>query len=370
MRIGLIIYDSLETISGSYLYDQQLVKHLEDCGDEVEVISIPWGPLRHTIPQNWLDSLYQKLISTPYDIVLQDEINHPSLFYMNKRIRSKVDYPIISIVHHLRSMEHHSRLRMPVYKWVEKQYLQSVDGFVFNSKATCEAVKLVTNDDKQTYIVATPAGNRFDELPEIRDKREKTDLRILFVGDVIQRKCLHDLLDAVAYIDIPFEIQIVGRTEIDKAYYEKLCQRIDSYHLHDRVTFTGCVSNEELVYQYEWADVLVVPSSYEGFGTVFIEAFKFGVPVIATKTGGIHEVVEHCKSGFLVERGDIYEIGGHLTRLYMDRNLLARMSENAQKRFLEFPSWATSMSRVRSFLERITSVQTLQSFQQSVQRAE
>ena len=132
MHIGFIIYDSLDTVTGSYLYNRHLVEYLEECGDKVDIISIPWGSLHKTIPQNWLSSLYQKLTTTQYDVLIQDEFNHPSLFLLNQRIKSQVNYPILSLVHRVRSYEKHSRLRMPAYRWIEQQYLRSVDGFIYN----------------------------------------------------------------------------------------------------------------------------------------------------------------------------------------------------------------------------------------------
>ena len=105
MRIGLVIYGNLDTLSGGYLYDRKLVEFLRDEGDEVEIISIPWRNYAAHLTDNFSPSLLGRLDSPNFDVLIQDELNHPSLFLLNRRLKSLVNYPIISIVHHLRSCE-------------------------------------------------------------------------------------------------------------------------------------------------------------------------------------------------------------------------------------------------------------------------
>ena len=133
MHIGLVVYGDLSTMSGGFLYDRKLVEYLRESGDEVEVISLPWHRYPRLLTHNFSGSLRRKIAGMGLDLLLQDELNHPSLFRLNGALRG---LPIVSIVHHLRSKEAHSRLAMPVYRWAETRYLSSVDGFVFNSRTT------------------------------------------------------------------------------------------------------------------------------------------------------------------------------------------------------------------------------------------
>ena len=61
MHLGLVVYGSLETVSGGYLYDRKLVEHLESCGDEVEVISVPWRPYGRALLDNLSPALFERL---------------------------------------------------------------------------------------------------------------------------------------------------------------------------------------------------------------------------------------------------------------------------------------------------------------------
>ena len=61
MRVGLVIYGSLETISGGYLYDCKLVAHLRAAGDTVEIFSLPWRNYAQHLADNFSDALYEKI---------------------------------------------------------------------------------------------------------------------------------------------------------------------------------------------------------------------------------------------------------------------------------------------------------------------
>ncbi len=127
MRIGLIIYGSLDRFSGGYIYDRMLVKYLRGHKDDVEIVSLPEKSYMHHLQDNFSARLLHRLEDLNCELLLQDELNHPSLFMLNRRLREKVSYPIVSIVHHLRCCEENSPLINPVYRLVERQYLSSLD---------------------------------------------------------------------------------------------------------------------------------------------------------------------------------------------------------------------------------------------------
>ena len=369
MHIGLMIYDSLDTVSGGYFYDRQLVQYLERCGDTVEVISLPNRHYAHKLKDNFSLPLLRKLKSADFDLLLQDELNHPSLFHLNRKIRQP-HRPIISIVHHLHIMEQHKSWQLPFYRTIEKQYLNSVDGFIFNSETTKQTVDELINDDKP-HVIANPAGNRFDQI-EIKEEdkceRHSPRLRILFVGNIIPRKGLHTLLQAMAHLDDGMaELRVVGNSQIDPDYRLKISDQIIDYRLLNNVTMLGQVDDEMLLEQYKWADVLVMPSSYEGYGIVYLEGMRFGLPAIATNAGAAKELITHGQNGFLIEPNDFHSLMVHLRQLYSDRGLVGRMSHNARKRYNQHPTWLTSMARSRAFLQRMISHQPTSQWMQPVQ---
>ena len=128
--------------------------------------------------------------------------------------------------------------------------------------------------------------------------------RILFVGRLVARKGVDRLLDALATIsDREWKLEIVGfGPERDP-----LERRAAELGLSDRVEFLGRVSSEELVAAYRRATCFVLPATLderadtEGLGVVLLEAMSYGVPVVATRRGGIVDIVEDGRTGLLVE---------------------------------------------------------------------
>ena len=359
MRIGLIIYGSLNIISGSYLYDRMLVEYLQAQGDTVEIIPMPWRGYANNLFDNWLPPLPNRLRTLDVDLLLQDELNHPSLFWLNPSLARQKRYPIISIVHHLRSSEAHPPLSMQLYRWVEKNYLHTVDGYVFNSQTTQKAVTELAgaNAAERPSLVAHPAA---DHLPAptpalltnyIPLRCEKNGpLRILFVGNVIERKGLHMLLKALATLPAAeWKLDVVGSLTVDEEYVERIQQQIDQDRLRDQVSLIGAVSNETLCKHYLHANVLAVPS-YEGFGIVYLEAMRFGIPVIGLMAGGAREIITPEENGFLVPPNDHASLAHYIQQLNSDRGLLERMSMAAIHTYAAQPTWEQSCATIHHWL--------------------
>jgi len=360
MKIGLIIYGSLETISGGYLYDRKLVDYLRACGDEVEIISQPWSAYGWHLGHNFSREMLTRLRDAPFDVLFQDELNHPSLTWLNGRLRPHIAYPIISIVHHLRSSEAHPRGLMPLYQQVERHYLRSVDGFVFNSQTTKQVVEEMVSDEKPC-VVATPAGDRFQ--PEISADeivarcQQSGPLRLLFVGNVMARKGLHDLVGALAQLPTSdWQLDVVGETAVDPAYTQRIQTQIEDANLSERITLHGAVADTELARYYRQCHLLAVPSQYEGFGIVYLEGMSFGLPAIGTTAGAAGEIIQDGENGFLIGEGETAVLSQRIHHLHQNRDELTRLSLNARQSFLTWPTWDDSMAKIHAFLQTTTNV--------------
>src|SRR6266487_1000202 len=347
MHIGFVIYGSLDTLSGGYLYDRKLVEYLCSEGDTVDIISLPW--------RNYAAHLTDNLWFRPpknLDILIQDELNHPSLIFAN---RGKHPYPIISLVHHLRCSELRPKWQNVFYRLVEKQYLKSVDGFIFNSKTT-ETVVNNLLENRKSSIVAYPPTKRFGEPiseEEIISRAQTNPLRILFLGNVIERKGLHTLLKAVSNRPLAFRVDVVGSLTSEPKYARSIQEFITHNNLSSFVHLHGSLDKELLIEELKGAHTLVVPSSYEGYGIVYLEGMCFGLPAIGTTVGAAGEIIEDGKTGYLIEPNDSASLAVHLKSLAEDRGLLTRLSINARKRYLRQPSWETSAESIRNFLYSI-----------------
>jgi len=355
MKIALVIYGSLNTLSGGYLYDRMLVDYLKSQGDDVKVISIPNKSYHSNVADNWSKELIKMMNDPDIDLMLQDELNHPSLFHANKKIRG--NYPIISIVHHLRSNEERGRVANWAYQKIEKAYLESVDGYIFNSNTTKDSVETLTNLDKP-YVISSPGGDRFNTKITrdfVSSRVASSDrLNIIFIGNVIPRKQLMVLVEALGLIKSDlWHLDVVGKTDVDSRYFDNVITLVNNLSLRDRVTFSGALSDIELSERLNNSDLLVVPSSWEGFGIVYLEGMGFGLPAIATTEGAAKEIIQHGENGYLIDKGDSKALASHLQSLINHPQTLIDMSWKALDTYSGYPTWKDSAIKSRDFLIKV-----------------
>jgi glycosyltransferase involved in cell wall biosynthesis len=348
MRIGYVIYGSLDTVSGGYLYDRKLVEYLHEQGDTVEVISLPW----RNYASHLMDNLNFRL-PNGFNILIQDELNHPSLIQANA---GKHPYPVISLVHHLRCSELRPKWQNAFYRTVEKKYLQSVDGFIFNSKTTKGAVHGLMDHSKPSVVAYPPTDRFWDRTiseDEIKERSRSDELRILFLGNVIYRKGLHTLLRAVKGRTSKVRVDVVGGLNAEPRYVYEMERYVLIHGLSSVVKFHGPLDNEPLIEIYKQVHVMVVPSSYEGFGIVYLEGMGFGLPAIGTTAGAASEVITHGEDGYLIEPDDDVMLAEILGELATNRELLLKLSLNAVKRYKSRPRWEETARGIREFLSRM-----------------
>jgi glycosyltransferase involved in cell wall biosynthesis len=345
MHIGLIIYGSLDTLSGGYLYDRKLVEYLRRQGDSVEIISLPW----RNYAAHLADNLHFRLPAN-LDVLIQDELNHPSLILAN---RGKHPYPIVSLVHHLRCSELRPQWQNAFYCLIEKKYLNSVDGFIFNSETTRKVVEGLLGDTRPS-VVGYPPTDRFGPAiseEDVVQRAQSSPLRILFLGNVIERKGLHTLLAALAALHpSPFILDVAGSLTSEPGYVKQIQEQISAHHLSSFVFLHGALDQEPLIEKLKQSHILIVPSSYEGFGIVYLEGMGFGLPAIGTTAGAAGEIIGHGQTGYLIEPEDSKSLAAYLTSLAKDRGLLTRLSLQARERYIRQPSWGVTAKNIREFL--------------------
>ncbi len=147
----------------------------------------------------------------------------------------------------------------------------------------------------QRILLPNPAPN-IHPLP--RTERVDGPLRILFVGQLVAHKGIPFLMEALKTFDRPFELSIAGEGQLHHWVQETA--------RHDRrMIYVGYSTIDRLIQLFQTADVLVVPSlCYENSPTVIYESLQAGLPVVASDIGGVAELVEQGKNGFLFEPGN------------------------------------------------------------------
>lgn len=357
LNVGLVIYGSLDIVTGGFIYDRRLVEHLRRNGHRVEVFALPWRDYTRHLTDNFSTEFSDSLCSARLDVLFQDELNHPSLVLMNKRLRRRVGCPIVSLVHHLRCNELRPSWQNHIYRLVERRYLSSVDGFVFNSRTTRSTVEALGIEDRPS-VVAFPGRDTVHPTLSVEDVERRSlapgPLRILFVGSLIPRKNLHTLVSALSTVPgDSWTLDVVGGLDTNPGYVGRVKHIIGGMKARDRVRLLGTVTGQDLENLYAKSHLLAVPSTYEGFGMVYIEGMGFGLPALASTTGAASEIIGHGQTGFLVDALNTSSIARNIYRLATDRSLLLQFSLAALERFAVHPTWEDSADLVLEFLKEI-----------------
>jgi glycosyltransferase involved in cell wall biosynthesis len=359
LKVGLVIYGSLEILTGGFIYDRKLVDFIQAHGAIVEVCSLPWRDYASHLTDNLSYKFFRRLEKSDFDILLEDELNHPSLLAANRLLLNSSKYPVVSIVHHLRCSELRSNVANRFYRMIERMYLKTADGFIFNSGTTRNSVETLGLAPKP-YVTAYPGRNALNPGVNSQFIRKRAEdpgpLRLLFIGSLIPRKELHTLVEALSHIPRKdWALRVVGALDTDKNYTNEVLGRLKRFDLEDNVSLLGSMSSEEIEAEYRNSQVLAVPSSYEGFGIVYLESMGFGAPPLASTGGAASEMITDGLNGFLVSPGDIKGIAEKISRLAEDRALLVQMGEAALDRFAAHPTWDQGCEKIFNFMKEMVS---------------
>lgn len=347
----------LDRATGGNLYDRELAEALHRRNHEVLVRQFHLGRPRA--------EMFRGAPGPGTRCVLQDELLHASFRPLNRLLRLRPGRPAIAaVVHHLacEERERPSPERQAL-RLREESFLLTVDGLVAPSRASARAAALLRGSAVR-QVVAPPGRDRVGGAPlpgnlptdpEIEARaREPGPLRVLFVGSLTRRKRLPELL--LALRETPaVRLTVVGSGEAEPDTAASVRERAAEFG--DRVVFRGALSGEALGEELRRSHLLAVPSALEGFGLVYLEAFAFGLPVIAAAAGGAGELVREDETGWLVGPGSgeaaAARIADCLGRVAADRGRLARMGRRAAAVHREWPTWEESAARVEEMLLRL-----------------
>jgi glycogen synthase len=202
-----------------------------------------------------------------------------------------------------------------------------------------EADWLATLGVPQEAIRIIPNGIDLEEFANLPPRpSEPRPPVVLFVGRLDRRqKGLDTLIEAFGRVPprLNASLRLVGE---DWGGLPPLLLRAKRLGLEDRVKATGPLPRGEVLGELASADVLVVPSRFEPFGIVLLEAMAARLPIVATRVGGIPEVVTDRESALLVAANDPAELASALEAVLTDPPLAARLAAEGRRRVERF-SW-------------------------------
>jgi len=189
-------------------------------------------------------------------------------------------------------------------------------------------------------IVVLPNGIDLTKLPSIPRGRFRSNYDIhddakivLYVGRISPEKGLDFLLKSfVKLVKIHKENTVLVIVGPDMGYLQNIMRLAKMFGVDDKVIVVGPLPHDDRLFSaYADADIVVIPSEYEAFPKVVLEAYAYGKPIIATKTGALKDVVLDGVTGFLVEYGDVEALTEKMRLLINDEHLTMSMGKAARK---------------------------------------
>jgi glycosyltransferase involved in cell wall biosynthesis len=226
----------------------------------------------------------------------------------------------------------------------------------FGADAAIRISDLTPDDGQQLearseYIVPNgiedPSAQKL--VPAFRSSENGNPLRVLFVAMLYEAKGLLVLIDACAELTqrgVPFHLDVMGRFQ-SKEFELRVRDRIGQWRIKDSVCFLGHLSGREKLAAFAQANVLCHPTFHDTFPLVLLEAMACGMPVVATRVGGIPSIVDDNRTGFLVKPNDPVDVASRLAQLAEDRSLREQMGMAGREKFLREFSITQHIERMR-----------------------
>jgi D-inositol-3-phosphate glycosyltransferase len=366
--------------------DEHIPHVLHDLGYGNRVVHIPAGP-EFPLPKpelvNYLPDFVEGILEFSRSKGLQYDLIH-SHYWMSgiaaDELKSAWHVPVIHMFHTLGLMkqrvarqpgeaEGDYRLRG------EQQVLKLADRIVAATPAELAQLQWLYQADTKKVVVIPPGVDLGHFYPIAPDEAkefvgiESNSRMLLFVGRIEPLKGIDTLIQAIAdmrengvFEKNHLSLAVIGgdpdvSPEANSVEMARLQAMREQFGVQDLVAFLGRRSQDTLPYYYSAAEAVVVPSFYESFGMVALEAMACGTPVVASEVGGLAFLVQDEVTGFTVPSDEPDALARRLTELINNPALRKQMGAQAAK-FAQEYAWSKITARMISLYEDVLSKTT------------
>lgn len=328
--------------------------HLQRMGGHARIIRlglpVPWFRQFYSIPA----AILAPVLAARADLVhvhLGEDLAVLPIGFAAARLHG---LPLVVTIHC--SLQHTFKVNGPrsaVLKtlggWIEERGEHAADAVLVITPRMARLLAESGIDSKKVHIIppgvnlALFAATGEDPFPGILAPRA------LFLGRLAQAKGVSVLVDAVKLLRSPgVQILFVG----DGPERSVIERRIRELGIGDRVHLLGFVPHDLVPAVLTHADILVLPSIYEELGSVLIEAMQVGLPIVASRTGGIPEVITDGENGLLVPPGDAAALASAIDRVLTEPGLSQRLRQRAKKRARDY-DWSVLAVRIHEVYKEV-----------------
>jgi glycosyltransferase involved in cell wall biosynthesis len=339
LSISLVTLGDPNTLTGGYLYHRRLAELAQRHGARLVFASFPAWPF--PFPVLYGSRLARVLSAQRADVVVLDSIAAAFLAPWMASVRP----PVVAMVHQPPGGIDHGIVRRHTQAVLDRVAYRRVECLLVASQLL--AVQFGGQGFAGKLLVVPPGR---DVAPAAagpqRDLRAGARIALLCVGNWVARKGILQLLDAVGQLPAGLaRLHLVGDDRPDPRYAARVRRRLARSDLSGRVECHGRLGREEVADMYRDADVFILPSVREPYGTVYGEAMAAGLPVVGWRAGNLPYLADHGREGLLVEPGDVMGLASALRTLAEDDELRTRLGAAARRRAATFPTWEQTSER-------------------------
>ncbi len=338
--------------------DEHVPHVLHDLGFGNRVVHVPAGP-EVPVPKHALASYIPDFVQGVERFAADKGITYDAIhshYWLSgvaaEALRTGWGIPFVQMFHTLGEMKNRvarsPEEREGEYRLMgESRVIQSADRIIAATLAEQAQLQFLYRANTAKVDIIPPGVDTSRFYPISPDEAKAvigipaSERMLLFVGRIEPLKGLDTLMRALASMRArgilevcPHYLAIIGgdpdaspeEMTTEMARLQALSQELG---IGDLVLFLGKRSQDSLAYYYSAAEMVIVPSHYESFGMVALEAMACGTPVVASSVGGLAFLVQDGVTGFQVPDGDPQALAGAITRLILDRRLRQEMGEQA-----------------------------------------
>ena len=361
--------------------DEHVPQVSHDLGNFNRVVHVPAGPeiyLRKEELAGYVDNFADGIMAFAAKKGIQYDLIHAHYWMSGLAgaiLKEQWQVPLVQMFHTLGLMkqrigqtpdEREGEYRIDG----ERAVMRAVDRIIAATEAERSQLELLYGVNHQKVSIIPPGVDTHYFYPIPQDEAKEAigispkDRMALFVGRIEPLKGVDTLLRAMALVKqncqrfvCPHYLVIIGgdpegHPENDTGEMQRLRGLCNDLGLDEMVLFLGKRDQHTLPYYYSAAEVVVMPSHYESFGMVALEAMACGTPVIASQVGGLAYLIKDGETGFFVPAQNPEALSEKLRLLFVEHDLRARFGERAAAYAQGF-SWETITSQITDLYQTV-----------------
>ncbi len=357
--------------------DEHVPHVLHDLGYGNRVVHIPSGP-EVPLPRPDLVSYIPEYVKGILSFAESKGCNYDvihSHYWLSglaaRELKETWDVPVIHMFHTLGAMKQRvarnpGEAEGEYRQEGEQDVLQVADRIVAATPAELAQLQWLYQADTRKIVVIPPGVDLSHFYPIPPDEAKEyigvppCEQVLLYVGRIEPLKGIDTLIEAIAIMQkqgLYVCLSVIGGDpELSEEALTSEMARLqglrEQYGLSELVTFLGKRGQDTLPYYYSAAEAVVVPSYYESFGMVALEAMACGTPVVASQVGGLAFLVQDGIPGFTVPFDEPQKLAEYLTTLIIDHELRQKMGKQAAAFAMDY-GWGNIAQKVLDLYEEL-----------------